>query len=130
MPLSSSSTPLNPVDQTRNGHINRRGLSAKQSNSIVTTQWPLVTQGAYEQLTRQGVVPPELSNLRLRRLAHARNQLGLTLVALDNCLLDSNPQRKGVLPEDIKDYSKIYNNLRGLRGKLEKGLVGFPLEVR
>ena len=134
MPSVSQTTPTSRIDlgdADRNGHLARRAASAKQPNSVTKGEWAIVTRTAYEQLTRQGTLPAELaSDRRVWRLAHGRQQLGLAMLALDNVLHDHRPTQNGRTPEQKKHDARVTGALRTLRTQLEKGLVGYPLEVR
>ena len=134
MPSTSQTTPTARIDlgpdTDKNGHVPRRRASAKQSTSIVSTQWPLVTRTAYDQLVRGGKVPEELANLRLRRLCTARSMLGQTLLALAGVMHDHRPGQNGLTPQQIEQFARIWQWARAAHEKVEKEYVGVPLEVR
>jgi hypothetical protein len=117
------------TNMDRNGHVPRHRASVKQADSITASKWPIVTRTAYEQLTR-GVLTGELvTSKKLLRLAHARQQLGLAMLALDNVLHDHRPTQV-VAVEEKAANARVTGAVRQLRRQVEKGLVGFPLEVR
>lgn len=134
MPSTSQTTPeqrINPAhtDVLRTGLTPRRASSPKQASTITSSQWPVVSHAAYTQLTRQGEVPAELANLRLRRLAACRNQLGLCITGLANCMHDHRESQP--LDEQQKaDYAKVWQRLRAAHKQVEKLYLEFPLEVR
>jgi hypothetical protein len=106
----------------------RRSASRKQASTILHTEWPVTTRTSYDKLVR-GVVDPELvANLKLRRLCEARAALGRALLALDNAILDHNPAKYA--GEVARQQKRIYSNLRSRRDRVERALLGFPLEVR
>ncbi len=116
-------------DMDRNGHLPRRGASKRQDASIATSLYPIVTRTAYEQFCR-GVVVEELSNLRLRRLCHARNLMGQALTALANVQHDHREAQPGLTPQAQEEYARIFQVARATHARVEKCYLGWALEVR
>jgi hypothetical protein len=115
--------------EDRNGHTPRHRASRKQSSTVASSTWPLVSRTAYEQLAR-GTVPAELSNLRLRRLCMARNQLWQAMNGLAGVMHDHRPGQAGLTPEQVDLYAKVWQVARAAHGKLEKAYLAYPLELR
>ena len=132
MPLKSEVTPDQPlrlhVDVDRNGHLPRGRASRRQSNTLSSSKWPIVTRTAYEQLTRGEKVPEELSNLRMRRLAMGRNALGVALLQLQGAMHEFGPTKAP--PGKSDEYARVWKSLRVAYDAVEKNYTGYPMEVR
>jgi hypothetical protein len=132
MPLLTPQVPLSGhPDAAPSGHLNRRGLSQRQSSSVAKGTWPtLVTQSVYDQLAREGKVGTELANLRVRRLCMAKCALGRAKLAIDGAMHDHRPGRAGLTPQQIEEDARVWQELRATSRAIEKAYLRFPMEVR
>jgi hypothetical protein len=134
MPTVSQTTPtvlsINP-DTDRNGHTARRAASPKQRSTVRPGHKPFVTRAAYTKLT-QGVgdtgAPPEPVDLAKKRLCAARAAVGNALLMIDAAMHSHRPGLAGT-PAEIDVRAHTWQALRAVRRDVEKGWVGFPLEV-
>lgn len=131
MPLSTPSVPMNGTPNHNSNHVTRRrARSSKQGATVLPTQHTMVTQTAYDQLARQGQVPPELSALRVRRLCEGRAALGRALLVVAGVMHDHRPGQSGLTPEQIDMYARTWQWARAAHEKLNGLYMAYPLEVR
>jgi hypothetical protein len=128
MPLSTPKPDLALASMRTHRATDRRGLSAKQDSTTLTSKWPIVTRTAYDRLVR-GEVDSEMANKRLRRLCEARAALSRAMLAMDGVLHDHRPGQPGLTPEQIDQYAAIYGWMRGRRDTLQRWWLEVPLTL-
>jgi hypothetical protein len=109
--------PINPPNI--NGVTNRRMASPKRNNSIMSSEYPVVTKTVYDGLIRgQGGD----ANITMKRLVAGKHQMSRLLQTLDASMSDHNPQMNA-------QPSATYNRLRQIRTVIEREFLKYPLTI-
>lgn len=127
MPIIEQSPDIDPNEFKAQYPTDRRAASKKQDDSVMHSQWPVVTHAVFTALARGGEQSKTVGevNMTLKRLCAARSHLANALMFIDGSLKDYNPKTN-----QTAHAKKIWAKLRSVRDKIETQLGNFPLEIR
>lgn len=111
----------NPNSIPKSPYPSDRRSASPSLGSIARSHRQIITKTAYDEVFRK----EKDMDPKLRALCVGRVRLSHALFALDSALKSWNPQNT----QNGLD-NPVYNKLRGIRVKIERIVLEYPLEIR